>query len=335
MEHAVSLLMHDRCHRSINGKCGRYTQQLMIKRAMQLHAIIEHAVPDCDKRQKLFLYIDATGSIIYENFCPLIVVLQMLVAAANPSSTSGTKISALLFPDNAKNKPPSPVFDVGTSCFDAVQGPSRSLSSLMIDFGVCLDHGRTGYDSTLFPSSCGEGTSAVKGLREIYDIASSTMSSTESAVLMLTDGIILDDAAERTKVLSDLKSVGINTVIAAGFNEADEDNLKLFTTSDNVLIGNDPIQFTIDIVNKMEEKDIICKYHGKFNNYCYYYTDSINQIQLTKSFKVSVMLICNCFLSSADVTEKSILLGTYVNANIPRVVVSVHAVHINPYHSQY
>ena len=212
------------------------------------------------------MYIDATGSIIYENFCPLIVVLQMLVAAANPSSTSGTKISALLFPDNAKNKPPSPVFDVGTSCFDAMQG----LSSLMIDFGVCLDNGRV-YDSTLFPSSCGEGTSAVKGLREIYNIASSTMSSTESAVLMITDGIIMDDAAERTKVLRDLKSAGVNTVIAAGFNEADEDNLKLYTTSDNILIGStsDPVKFSIDILNKMEEMNVICKYHGKFNNYCY------------------------------------------------------------------
>jgi hypothetical protein len=215
------------------------------------------------------LYIDATGSIIYENFCPLIVVLQMLVAASNPSATSGTKISALLFPDNAKNKPPSPVFDVGTSCFDAVQGSGRSLSSLMIDFGVCLDKGRTGYDSVNFPSSCGEGTSAVKGLREIYNIAStSTSSSNESAVLMLTDGIILDDAAERTKVLSDLKSAGISTLIAAGFNEADRENLKLYTSSDNILIGSDvdPVQFSIDILNKMEEMGVICKYHGKLNS---------------------------------------------------------------------
>ena len=142
------------------------------------------------------------------------VAMQMLVAAFNTSITSGTKISALLFPDNAKNKAPSPVFDIGTSCFNAVQGPDKSLSSLMIDFGVCIDKGRTGYDSTVFPSLCGEGTSAVKGLREIYNISSSTMSSTESAILMLTDGIILDDAAERTKVLSDLKSAGINMLIS-------------------------------------------------------------------------------------------------------------------------
>ena len=218
----------------------------------------------CDKQQRLFLYIDATGSIIYENFCPLMVVMQMLVAASNPSATSGTKIDALLFPDNAKNKAPSPVFDMGTSCFNAVQGPwpDKSLSSLMIDFGVCIDKGRSGYDSTVFPSLCGEGTSAVKGLREIYNISSSTMSSTESAVLMLTDGIIQDDAAERTKVLSDLKSAGINTLIAAGFNEADMENLKLYTSSDNILVGNDPVQLGIDIVNKLQERGIVCKYHG-------------------------------------------------------------------------
>ena len=202
------------------------------------------------------------------------VAMQMLVAAFNTSITSGTKISALLFPDNAKNKAPSPVFDIGTSCFNAVQGPDKSLSSLMIDFGVCIDEGRTGYDSTVFPSLCGEGTSAVKGLREIYNISSSTMSSTESAILMLTDGIILDDAAERTKVLSDLKSAGINTLIAAGFNEADMENLKLYTSSDNILVGSDPVQLGIDIVNKMQERGIVCKYHGnlfKFRINCYYY----------------------------------------------------------------
>ena len=66
------------------------------------------------------------------------VVLQMLVAAFNPSAKSGTKIGALLFSDNARDKPPSPVFDVGTSCFDAVQGSGRSLSSLIIIISYLL-----------------------------------------------------------------------------------------------------------------------------------------------------------------------------------------------------
>ena len=193
------------------------------------------------------------------------VVLQMLVAAFNPSATSETLISSLLFSDDVKNKPLSPIFDMDTSCFNAVQGPDKSLSSLMIDFGRCLDNGRTGYDSTMFPSSCGEGTSAVRGLRAIYEIASSTMSSTESAILMLTDGIIIDDASERTEVLSDLESAGINTLIAAGIGEANVENLKLYTSSDNILVGSKAVQLGIDIVNKMEERGIVCKDHGNFN----------------------------------------------------------------------
>ena len=218
----------------------------------------------CDKQQKLFFYIDATASNTYENFCPLMVVLQMLVAAFNPSATSGTQIGSLLFSDNVKNKAPSPVFDMDTPCFTAVQGPDKSLKSLMIDFGVCLDNSRS-YDSITFPSSCGEGTSAVKGLEEIYNIASRTRSSTEGAVLMLTDGIIIDGASERTKALNNLKSAGISTLIAAGIGEADVENLKLYTSENNILVGNDPIQLGIDIVNKMEERGIVCKDHGNLS----------------------------------------------------------------------
>ena len=191
----------------------------------------------------------------------------MLVAAYNPSVTesSGTQIGALLFSDDIKHREPSTVFSVGTPCFNAVQGQEKSLLSLMLDSGVCLDNRRQrNYDSKKFPSLCGEGKSAVKGLREIYNIASSTwtMSSTESTILMLTDGIIQDDAAERTKVLSDLKSAGINTLIAAGINEADVENLELYTSSDNILVGHDPVQFGIDIVNKMANKSILCQNHG-------------------------------------------------------------------------
>jgi hypothetical protein len=194
------------------------------------------------------------------------VVMQMLVAAFNPSSTSGTQIASVLFSDNVKNKPPSLVFDMSTSCSNAVQGSTRSLSSLMIDFGVCLDNGRTGYDSVNFPSSCGEGTSAVKGLQEIYSIASSSARrSSEGAIVMLTDGIILDDASERTKVLNNLKSTGISTLIAAGISEADRENLRLYTSDDNILVGTEAVPLGIDIVNLMQKRGIICKEHGNLS----------------------------------------------------------------------
>ena len=218
--------------------------------------------PTCNKQQKLFFYIDATTSNVYEQFCPLMIVVQMLVAAFNSSSTSGTQITSLLFSDNAKNKTPSYVFDMSTSCSDAVQ----KLSSLMIDFGACLDNNRI-YNSTLFPSSCGEGTSAVKGLQKIHHLASTSTS--EGAIVMLTDGIITDNASERSKVLSDLKLAGISTLIVArishGTSKADEADLRLYTSSDNILDGDKPVQLGIDIVNKMQERGIICKDHGNLS----------------------------------------------------------------------
>ena len=194
------------------------------------------------------------------------VVMQMLVAAFNPSSTSGTKVASVLFSDNVKDKPPSHIFDMDTPCFDAVQGSGRSLSSLMIDFGRCLDNDRK-YDSTLFPPSCGEGTSAVKGLQKIHHLAStSTRSSAKGAIVMLTDGIINDNASERRTVLEDLKLAGISTLIVARIShstsKADESNLGLYTRSDNILVGDEPVQLGIDIVNKMQEKGIVCQDHG-------------------------------------------------------------------------
>jgi hypothetical protein len=161
---------------------------------------------------------------------------------------------------------------MGTPCFDAMRGSSKSLLSLITDFGVCLTSGRTGYDSTLFPSLCGEGTSAVKGLEKIYSLASASTdvkSSTKKAILMVTDGIILDDGAALTKVLSNLNSMGIRTLIAAGFDgtsgAADMENLKLYTSDDNILTGTDPIQLGIDIVNKMKERGIVCEDHGNLS----------------------------------------------------------------------
>ena len=198
---------------------------------------------------------------MFENFCPLIVTMQMLVAAFNPSATSGTQVGALLFSDSVKGTGPSPVFSIGTLCFDAVQGQGNSLLSLMLDFGDCFDNHHN-YNSTMLPSLCGESLiTAIPGLREIYNIASTTRSST-AAVLMLTDGIIQDNATERTRVLSDLRSAGINTLIAAGIGDANIENLILYTSNDNILIQNDPVDLGIDIVNQMAVKGILCQEHG-------------------------------------------------------------------------
>ena len=212
----------------------------------------------CSRPQTLYFYIDATDSNIFENFCPLIVTMQMLVAALSPSTTSDTQIGALLFSDEAKDRGPSTVFDVGTPCRDAIQEEKNSLSSLMIEFGKCLDKDRK-YNSEMYPSMCGEGTHAVAGLKEIYNVISTKRSSFDTVVVMLTDGAIQDDPDERKKVLEDYKKAGI-IIIEAGIGQADLETMKLY--SDIIMIENDPVKLGIAIVNKLANKSVLCQDEG-------------------------------------------------------------------------
>ena len=186
----------------------------------------------------------------------------MMVAAFSPSPTSGTQIGTSLFSDNAKHRGPSPVFDMDTSCLNAVQGEDNSLLSLILEFGVCLDQHRQ-YDSTKFPSMCGEGTSAVPGLERIRDFVS-TKSTRQSTVLMVTDGIIEDEKEARTEVLRDLESAGV-TIIEAGYGDADLQTMKLYADPDNIMIDNDPVELGKAIVNKLKAKGILCDKYGNSN----------------------------------------------------------------------
>ena len=249
------------------GHCGIII--LSLYNTVFYHACAAQSITEpvgCDKQQRLYFYVDATDSNTFENFCPLIVVMQMLVAAFNPSSTSGTKINAILFPDIPRLIDPSPVFNSSATCLEAVKGQNGGLRLLLSEYGICLDRGHD-YFSEAFPSSCGEGTSAVLGLQKIYNIASSGISSIESAVLMLTDGIIQDNHTSLTNVLENLKSVGVHTLIAAGINGgtsmANRDNLLNYTSDDNIVIKEDPVELGIAIVSRMKERGIICKEHGK------------------------------------------------------------------------
>lgn len=186
--------------------------------------------------------------------------MQMLVAAFIPSTTIGTNINALLFSDNVRGTGPSPVFSAGTPCFDAVQGQDSSLSllSLMLDYGNCVDRGGN-YDSMLFPSLCGESTLAVPGLREIYNNASTARILSNAIVLMLTNETIQDDINDLKDALYDLKSVGINTLIATGIDDANTEMLKPFA---DILVESDPVQLSIAIVNQMTNRSILCQEHG-------------------------------------------------------------------------
>ena len=66
----------------------------------------------CSGPKMLYFYIDASDSMTFENVCPLIITMQMLVATLTPSITSENQIGAMLFPDEDKERVPSTVFNV-------------------------------------------------------------------------------------------------------------------------------------------------------------------------------------------------------------------------------
>ena len=143
-----------------------------------------------------------------------------------------------------------------------MQEGDNSLLSLILDFDRCRVNRPTGYDSMSFPSLCGEGRSAVPGLREILRLANATNNSTESTVLMITNGMINDSHIERTNVVGNLTSAGI-TIIAIGIKNADVENLMHYTSKDNVFVQDYlDLDFGFEVLSQMVMKGILCQEEG-------------------------------------------------------------------------
>ena len=216
------------------------------------------ALDRCDKEQDLYFLIDATASNNF--FCEVVVVIQMLVAAFNPSSSSGTKISAVLF-GAGDRAGPSDVFDSSMECYQVV---NERLASLITEFGECLENNRN-YISLEFPSLCGQLTSAVSGLNVTANNVQD--SGRNNALVMLTDGTINDDESERIAVLKKLENT---TIIvggikgAGGISGASRENLNLY--SDYLSIEADPVDLGINIVGLLNATGILCPDHGNTAN---------------------------------------------------------------------
>ena len=202
----------------------------------------------------------------------MVIVIQMLVAAFNPTaSLSGTRISTVLFP-NGQHLNASVVFGTQDTCDTIV---NSKLRVLLQEFQKCRTPG-TNYNP-LFPSFCGEGTSAVDGLKTIYELIPSPPT-TNSAVVILTDGMIRDDPTERSNILAKLKERGVYPILAAGIEgagslSATDENLKFYTFQNrnkDAILRDNVIDVGVDIVARMNETGIICPDHGNYSSYSYY-----------------------------------------------------------------
>ena len=191
------------------------------------------------------------------------IVVQMLTAAFNPTGrSSGTRVSTVLFPNGDIDA--SVVFGISDNCNDIVNNKIRSLQQ---DFQKCRSGGYSYVP--FYPSFCGESTSAVSGLDVIYNLIPNPPK-TKSAVVILTDGIIIDDPTERDTALNRLTNRDVQAILAAGVKSsgklgASVDNLKLYTINNNeadAILRENVIDVGIGIIGRMAERGIICPNHG-------------------------------------------------------------------------
>ena len=184
----------------------------------------------------------------------MMIVAQMLAAAFNPTSSSGTKLYGVLF---QKSGTVEKVFDLGDSCNIV----SNQLKTLTKDFSLCKE---SAYSKTTFKSVCASETIAIKGLQEIEKVAK-VSTKKQKAVLILTDGTIDDPNNELSTVMSSLKLAGIETIIAArvGTDQVN-DNLKDYANIDsNAIVADEPLELGRKIVERLSAEGILCNDHGK------------------------------------------------------------------------
>ena len=192
-------------------------------------------------------------------FCTMVITIHMLVAAFNPgSSLSGTKLSTVLFPRNGKA---NVVFDTSNTCNQI----KSKLKTLQTQMQTCQDNQQDDKSSITYTSLCGSNTVAVAGLDKIRSLIPKP-ATTDSAVVILTDGKIDDPEGERNRALDDLadSDLKLQSIIAAGITDsgATAENLMLYNrkdfADDGFVLAKDAISLGRDLVGKMEEVGLIC-----------------------------------------------------------------------------
>ena len=224
----------------------------------------------CEKQQDIYILIDGTASYTQKAFCGQIVVLQMLIAAFNPSSASaGTMFYGVTFPDLARGRGPGGVFSFNDQCSSIV---TQKLPKLIEEFGDC----RIGHRPTTFTSICGDGTYAIPGLKNILSqVKKNKDPSRKKAVIILTDGTLslLDaekEANEPHTTITNLQNEGVGTIVAARFDARSVNpdigpppSLYDYTDKDeNAVAAIDTITLGMRIVERLRLAEIICDDQG-------------------------------------------------------------------------
>ena len=218
----------------------------------------------CEKDQTLYFLIDVSISNEYHQFCRLMTVAQLLVAAFNPSPsrTPNTEVSARVF--SRHDIAPLEVFSTSDNCNDIV---SDKIPSVMEQYRKCKS------GTLKLPPFCGDETYAINGLEQIAK-DSERVAGQPEALILLTGGIISTKATDDedpavgeknlNDAIQDLTKSGVTIRIAAqSDDERDPGLLKYVSQDANALDNSNPIDLGVEIVNRLREENIICRNHGK------------------------------------------------------------------------
>ena len=196
--------------------------------------------------------VDATASNRFNQFCQVLITVDLLVAAFNPTSSGTTKVFGYLFPNGQL------IWNPATTCVGIVK---QRLPLLMNEFGK-----RSCSSSTEFPGICGDQTVAVPGLRVIEGEVGKT--DVEQAVVILTDGNLEDVASTVPPIIQSLEKEGVIASIVAGLegtSSIDINVLKRYTIGGdaNAIVKETPIDLGITLVNRLNAAGVLCNQHGK------------------------------------------------------------------------
>ena len=151
---------------------------------------------------------------------------------------------------------------------------------------TCQDIQQPDKSSITYTSLCGTDTTAVAGLDKIHSLIPQP-AITDSAVVILTDGVIDDPPNERIRALNNLldSNVRVQSIIAGGIIDsgATEANLRLYNrnnfANDGVVLAEDAVSLGIGIVRKMKEVGLICSEQGIQQHSCLFENDKISTHQ--------------------------------------------------------
>lgn len=218
----------------------------------------------------LYILIDSSVSVTFNQFCRLGTAAQLLIAAINPrSNTSGTKFSARVF--SASDIVPKEVFNTSDDCQNIV---STRIPSVINDFRNCKAENSP---STMYPPLCGDATYAIQGMNQVAQDAG-TRGNQPKALILLTDGIIStrandneDEETGRTNLMNaniSLNNANVTVRIAAQVGESGlNPTLLNYTSKDsNALINYEPVALTLDIVNRLIAENFVSTEDGKFSH---------------------------------------------------------------------